>query len=197
MEFIRELIDLFVTDSDNLQIGLAHYATDVTDVFYFNTYNNKDDILEAISRTEYKGGWKINTGNAIRHVQQTHFVKERGSRKDEGVPQILMLLTGGRSQDDGKSAALGLKNAGVRIYAIGVGDIENELNDLASETTTVARASTFQELSELNERILDTLVDDVMGKLCTGDKTVTKGETQRNYFNLPIPHPLFTFFETL
>ncbi|XP_053536818.1 uncharacterized protein col6a3 isoform X3 [Ictalurus punctatus] len=174
MEFIRELIDLFVTESDDLQIGLAHYATDVTDVFYFNTYNNKDDILEAISRTEYKGGWKINTGNAIRHIQQTHFVKEKGSRKDEGVPQILMLVTGGRSQDDGKSAALALKNAGVRIYAIGVGDLENELNDLGSETTTVARASTFQELSELNERILDTLVDDVMGKLCTGDKTAIK-----------------------
>lgn len=178
MEFIKELIELFVTDSDNLQIGLAHYATDVTDVFYFNTYDNKDAVLEAISRTEYKGGWKINTGNAIRHVQQAHFVKEKGSRKDEGIPQILMLVTGGRSQDDGKTAALGLKNAGVRIYAIGVGDIENELNDLASESATVARASTFRELSELNERILATLVDDVSGNLCTGEKTVTKGETQ-------------------
>lgn len=178
MEFIRELIDLFFTDNDDLQIGLAQYATDVTDVFHFNTYNNKDDILEAITKTEYKGGRKIDTGNAIRHIQKTHFVKEKGSRKDEGIPQILMLVTGGRSQDDGKSAALALKNAGVRIYAIGVGDIESELNDLASEATTVARASTFQELSELNERILDTLEDDVKGKLCTGDKIVTKGETK-------------------
>lgn len=183
IEFIRELIDLFVTDNDSLQIGLAHYATDVTDVFYFNTHNNKDDILEAISRTEYKGGLKLNTGNAIRHIQQRHFVKEKGSRKDEGIPQILMLVMGGRSQDDGKSAALAVKNEGVRIYAIGVGDIESELNDLASEPATVAWASTFQELSELNERILDTLEDDVKGKLCTGDKTATKGKTQIYYFN--------------
>lgn len=181
MEFIKELLNLFVTEGDSFQIGLAHYATDVTDVFYFNTYNNEDDILEAISRTEYKGGFKIRTGNAIRHVQQTHFVKEKGSRKDEGIPQILMLVTAGYSEDDGKSAALALRNSGVRIYAIGVGNIESELNDLASELTTVARASTFQELSELNERILDTLIDDVTGKLCIGEKTATKGETQRNY----------------
>ncbi|XP_047671219.1 uncharacterized protein col6a3 isoform X4 [Tachysurus fulvidraco] len=174
MEFIRELINDFVTDSDNLQFSLAHYATDITDEFYFNTYKNKEDILKAISRTEYKGGWKMNTGNAIRHVQQTHFVKERGSRKEEGVPQILMLVTGGRSQDDGKSAALALKNTGVRIYAIGVGNNEEELNYLGSESTTVARASTFQELSELKERILDTLLDDVTGKLCTVSKDVTK-----------------------
>uniref|UniRef100_A0A4W4H9T7 Collagen, type VI, alpha 3 n=1 Tax=Electrophorus electricus TaxID=8005 RepID=A0A4W4H9T7_ELEEL len=174
MEFIINLIDLFYTDIDKLQIGLAHYATDVTDVFYLNTYNNKDDIINAIRRAEYKGGQRIDTGNAIKHVQQTHFLKERGSRKDEGVPQILMIVNGGRSQDESKAAALGLKASGVRIYAIGVGDIENELNVLGSEPTTVARASTFQELSELNEQILETLEDEIMGKLCVGGTEPTK-----------------------
>ncbi|XP_071196263.1 collagen alpha-3(VI) chain-like isoform X1 [Salvelinus alpinus] len=169
MEFILNLIDLFFTERDNLQIGLAHYATDVTDVFYLNTYKTKDDIISALSRTEYKGGRRINTGAAIRHVQENHFIKDKGSRKDEGIPQILMIVTGGKSSDDGKTAALGLKATGVRIYAVGVGDIEDELNNLASEASTVARASTFMELSELNEQILETLDDEVKGiKLCTG-----------------------------
>ncbi|XP_051566550.1 collagen alpha-3(VI) chain-like [Myxocyprinus asiaticus] len=169
MEFILNLIDLFFTERDKLQFGLAHYAADVTDVFYLNTNKNKDDIISAISRAEYKGGREIKTGNAIRHVQQTHFVKERGSRKDEGIPQILMVITGGRSKDDSKSAALALKATGVRVYAVGVGDIEDEINNLGSEANTVARASTFQELSELNEQILETLDDEVKGiKLCTG-----------------------------
>ncbi|XP_031661817.1 uncharacterized protein LOC109870641 isoform X4 [Oncorhynchus kisutch] len=169
MEFILNLVDLFFTERDNLQIGLAHYATDVTDVFYLNTYKTKDDIISALSRTEYKGGRRINTGAAIRHVQENHFIKYKGSRKDEGIPQILMIVTGGKSSDDGKTAALGLKATGVRIYAVGVGDIEDELNNLASEASTVARASTFMELSELNEQILETLDDEVKGiKLCTG-----------------------------
>lgn len=179
MGFIRELLESFVTEDDKLQIGLAQYTTDVTDVFYLNTYNNKDDILEAISRTEFKGGMKINTGNALRHIQQTYFVKERGSRKDEGVPQILMLIAGGRSGDDYKSAALALKDAHVRIYAIGVGDVKSELDELGSDNATVHWAGNVQELSELNEPILNTLEDDVMEKLCTGDKIVTKGEKQK------------------
>uniref|UniRef100_A0A671SWJ1 Collagen, type VI, alpha 3 n=1 Tax=Sinocyclocheilus anshuiensis TaxID=1608454 RepID=A0A671SWJ1_9TELE len=175
MEFILNLIDLFFTERDNLRIGLAHYATDVTDVFYLNTYKNKDDIINAITRAEYKGGREIKTGNAIRHVQKTHFVKARGSRKDEGIPQILMVVTGGRSRDNSKSAALALKASGVRIYAVGVGDTEDELNNLGSEATTVARASTFQELSELNEQILETLDDEVKGiGLCTGVKNATQ-----------------------
>uniref|UniRef100_A0A672Q042 Collagen type VI alpha 3 chain n=1 Tax=Sinocyclocheilus grahami TaxID=75366 RepID=A0A672Q042_SINGR len=175
MKFILNLIDLFFTERDNLRIGLAHYATDVTDEFYLNTYKNKDDIINAIIRAEYKGGREIKTGNAIRHVQKTHFVKARGSRKDEGIPQILMVVTGGRSRDNSKSAALALKASGVRIYAVGVGDTEDELNNLGSEATTVARASTFQELSELNEQILETLDDEVKGiGLCTGVKTATQ-----------------------
>lgn len=168
MSFIINLIDLFFTERDNLRIGLAHYATDVTDVFYLNTYKSQQDIVSAIGRAEYKGGQNANTGAAIRHIQDVHFTKEKGSRMDEGTPQILMVITGGRSADDSKTAALGLKKKGVRIFAVGVGDTANELEELASESTTVARARDIQQLSELNEQILETLDDEVKGKLCVG-----------------------------
>lgn len=168
MTFISEILDLFFTERDNLRIGLAQYATDVNDAFYLNTYNNRKDIADAISQVEYKGGNKINTGAAIRHVQDVHFTKEKGSRMDEGVPQILMLVTGGKSADDSKSAALGLKNKRVRVFAVGVGDNESELQSLASDPTTMARASTVDGLSDYIEPILETLDDEVKGKLCVG-----------------------------
>ncbi|XP_054470891.1 collagen alpha-3(VI) chain isoform X2 [Anoplopoma fimbria] len=174
MQFINNLIDLFFNERDNLRIGLAHYATDVTDVFYLNTYQNREDILSAVGRAEYKGGRRLNTGAAIRHAQDVHFTKEKGSRVDEGTPQILMVITGGRSADDGKTAVLGLKKRGVRVFAVGVGNIEDELEDLASESSTVARASTFPELSELNEQILETLDDEVKGNLCVGMQETSK-----------------------
>ncbi|KAK2839440.1 hypothetical protein Q5P01_013180 [Channa striata] len=174
MSFIVNLIDLFFTEGDNPRIGLAHYAADVNDVFYLNTYKDKSDILSAIGQAEYKGGNKINTGAAIRHVQNVHFTKEKGSRADEGTPQILMVITGGPSADDSKSAVLGLKQKGVRVFAVGVGNVENELENLASETSTTARASTAQGLSELNEQILETLADEMKGKLCVGGPDVPK-----------------------
>lgn len=49
MDFILNLIDLFFTERDNIQIGLAHYATDVTDTFFLNTYNNKVSIQLCLS----------------------------------------------------------------------------------------------------------------------------------------------------
>uniref|UniRef100_A0A0S7F457 CO6A3 n=2 Tax=Poeciliopsis prolifica TaxID=188132 RepID=A0A0S7F457_9TELE len=173
-DFIMNLIDLFYSERDNLRIGLAQYATDVSDAFFLNTYSNRDDVIEAIGKIEYKGGRRIMTGDAIRHVQDVHFTKQRGSRKDEGTPQILMLVTGGRSQDDGKTAALGLKKRGVRIFAVGVGDIQDELENLASQSSTAARAQTFQELSELNEQILEALDDEVKGKPCIDTQQAAK-----------------------
>ncbi|XP_030194980.1 collagen alpha-3(VI) chain isoform X9 [Gadus morhua] len=167
IEFIYNLVDLFYNERDKLQIGMAHYATDVTNDFYLNTYPNRDDVINAIGSVEYKGGRRINTGAAIRHVQDNHFTTARGSRKDQGVPQVLLVLTGGRSSDDSKAAALALKASGVRVYAVGVGDMMDELENLASQSHTIARASRFEGLSELNEQILETLDDEVTGvKLC-------------------------------
>ncbi|KAK7939027.1 hypothetical protein WMY93_002353 [Mugilogobius chulae] len=175
MNFVINLIDLFYNDRDDLRFALAHYAADVTDVFFLNTYNNKDDIISAIGRAEYKGGRRINTGVAIKHVQDKHFIKQKGSRKDEGAPQILILITGGRSADDSKTAALGLKKTGVRIFGVGVGDIEQELENVASESSLVARAGTYQELSELNEQILQALDDELKGKVvCVTTETTAK-----------------------
>ncbi|KAG2459164.1 CO6A3 protein, partial [Polypterus senegalus] len=175
MQFIIGLIDSIYDEKDSIQISLAQYATDVKDEFLLNTHKTKDDIIEAIEKTNYRGGNKLNTGAAIKHIQDKHFIKPSGSRRDQGVPQIAFVVTGGKSLDDGQKAAMGLKAEGYRVYAVGVGNVEDEINKLGSESTTVFRAVNVQELSELNEQILETLVDDMKGiKLCTGTKDIVK-----------------------
>ncbi|XP_041118333.1 collagen alpha-3(VI) chain-like isoform X5 [Polyodon spathula] len=175
MQFIVGLVDIFDV-KDSIQVALAQYTKDVTDEFFFNTYTSKDDIVAAIERTNYRGGGRgINTGAAIKHIQDRHFVKAAGSRAHEGIPQIALIVTGGKSQDDGGAAALALRGTGVRIYAVGVGDTLSEINKLASEKTTVFRASTAQGLSELSEQLLVILSDEMKGiQICTGAPEITK-----------------------
>lgn len=177
MTFISNIVDLFFTERDNLQIGLAQYATDVNDAFYLNTYKNRKDIIDAIKQVEYKGGNKVNTGAAIRHVQDVHFTKAKGSRIDEGVPQVLMVVTGGKSADDSKTAALGLKNKRVRVFALGIGDNQSELQNLASAQTMMARVSNVDGLNDRVEQILETLEDEVKGRLCTDQQESPTSET--------------------
>ncbi|XP_033921546.1 collagen alpha-3(VI) chain isoform X8 [Melopsittacus undulatus] len=175
LQFVYSVVDAIYRDGDSIQVGLAQYNSDVTDEFFLKDYSTKPQILDAINKVIYKGGRVANTGAAIRHIQAKHFVKEAGSRIDQRVPQIAFLVTGGKSSDDGPSASLEITQKGVKVFAVGVRNIDlKEVSRLASESATSFRASTAQELSELNEQVLVTLEAAMDEKLCPGTTDVTR-----------------------
>uniref|UniRef100_A0A670XMT6 Collagen type VI alpha 3 chain n=1 Tax=Pseudonaja textilis TaxID=8673 RepID=A0A670XMT6_PSETE len=167
VEFIHDLIDAIYDEGDSIQVGLVQYNSDVSDEFFLKDFSDKERILEAVKRITYKGGRIANTGAGVKHIQAKHFVKEAGSRKDQNVPQIAVIVTAGKSEDDGEAAVLGLSQSGVRVFAVGVRNIDmNEITKLSSDSTTAFRAPTPQVLSELNEAVLVTLNDVMREQLC-------------------------------
>ncbi|XP_076198174.1 collagen alpha-3(VI) chain isoform X7 [Aptenodytes patagonicus] len=175
LQFVYSVVDAIYRDGDSIQVGLAQYNSDVTDEFFLKDYSTKPQILDAINKVIYKGGRVANTGAAIKHIQAKHFVKEAGSRIDQRVPQIAFIVTGGKSSDDGPSASLEITQKGVKVFAVGVRNIDlKEVSRLASESATSFRASTAQELSELNEQVLVTLEAAMEEKLCPGTTDVTR-----------------------
>ncbi|NXU55244.1 CO6A3 protein, partial [Turnix velox] len=175
LQFVYSVVDAIYRDGDSIQVGLAQYNSDVTDEFFLKDYSTKPQILDAINRVVYKGGRVANTGAAIKHIQAKHFVKEAGSRIDQRVPQIAFIVTGGKSSDDGPSASLEITQKGVKVFAVGVRNIDlKEVSRLASESAMSFRVSTAQELSELNEQVLVTLEAAMEEKLCPGTTDVTR-----------------------
>ncbi|NXM30920.1 CO6A3 protein, partial [Oxyruncus cristatus] len=167
LQFVYSVVDAIYRDGDSIQVGLAQYNSDVTDEFFLKDYSTKPQILDAINKVIYKGGRVANTGAAIKHIQERHFVKEAGSRIDQRVPQIAFIVTGGKSMDDGPRASQEITQKGVKVFAVGVRNIDlKEVSMLASESAMSFRASTAQELSELNEQVLVTLEAAMEEKLC-------------------------------
>ncbi|NXG59024.1 CO6A3 protein, partial [Hemiprocne comata] len=175
LQFVYSVVDAIYREGDSIQVGLAQYNSDVTDEFFLKDYSTKAEILDAINKVIYKGGLVANTGAAIKHIQAKHFVKEAGSRIDQRVPQIAFIITGGKSSDDGPSASLEIARKGVKVFAVGVRNIDlKEVSRLASESATSFRAATAQELSELNEQVLVTLEAAMEEKLCLGTSDITR-----------------------
>ncbi|OXB71916.1 UNVERIFIED_CONTAM: hypothetical protein H355_004589 [Colinus virginianus] len=179
LQFVYSIVDVIYEDGDSIQVGLAQYNSDVTDEFFLKDYSSKPEILDAINKVIYKGGRVANTGAAIKHLQAKHFVKEAGSRIDQRVPQIAFIITGGKSSDDGQGASMEIAQKGVKVFAVGVRNIDlEEVSRLASESATSFRVSTAQELSELNEqRGLESRVEAVLNRItqmqrisCTGSR---------------------------
>ncbi|XP_043361669.1 LOW QUALITY PROTEIN: collagen alpha-3(VI) chain [Dermochelys coriacea] len=169
IQFVYSIIDALYSDDKSIKVGLAQYNSDVTDEFFLKDYTTKDQILRAINRVVYRGGRVANTGEGIKHILAKHFVKEAGSRGEDRVPQVAFIVTGGKPLDDGQTAALALTNAGVKVFAVGVKNIDlDEVSKLSSDSATAFRVATAQELSELNEQVLITLDAVMEEQLCPG-----------------------------
>ncbi|KAF7243746.1 Collagen alpha-3(VI) chain [Varanus komodoensis] len=167
VDFVYDIVDAIYEEGDSIKVGLVQYSSEVSDEFFLKDFSNKEQILEAVNKTVYKGGRAAKTGSAIKHIQAKHFVKEAGSRADQRVPQIAFIITGGKPEDDGQTAVLSLAQKGVKVFAVGVKNIDlGEVSKLSSDSTTAFRAATAQELSELNEAVLVTLNDVMKEQLC-------------------------------
>ncbi|MEQ2177895.1 hypothetical protein GOODEAATRI_008458, partial [Goodea atripinnis] len=96
-----------------------------------NSYGDKERLLDAINKISYKGG-NTKTGRAIQHVKENIFSAEGGARK--GIPNVLVVLTDGRSQDDVNKISKEMQMAGYIVFAIGFADADyGELVSIASK----------------------------------------------------------------
>lgn len=119
LQFVENVAEKLSVDQDHDQLSVVQYSNDPVVHFHLNTYTSKRDVISAIRNLQHKGGSPQNMGTALNYIRENVFSPSTGSRRLEGVPQILIVLTGGRSQDDVRHAALGLKEEKILSFTIG------------------------------------------------------------------------------
>uniref|UniRef100_A0A8P4KD98 Collagen type VI alpha 6 chain n=1 Tax=Dicentrarchus labrax TaxID=13489 RepID=A0A8P4KD98_DICLA len=158
-QFLYTLVSSFDVGPEHVRIGLVQYSTNTRTEFLLNTYQNKKDILQYISTLPYMGGG-THTGEGLDFMLKEHFVKTAGSRAHQNVPQIAVVITDGKSQDDVKNHAQELKRKGIVLYAIGIKDADEEqLKEIANEPHSqyVYSVSDFAALQGISQNIIQTL----------------------------------------
>nr|XP_017531177.2 collagen alpha-3(VI) chain isoform X2 [Manis javanica] len=175
LRFVSEIVDTLYEAGDSIQVGLVQYNSDPTDEFFLKDFSTKQQIIDAINKVVYKGGRHANTKVGLQHLRLNHFVPEAGSRLDQRVPQIAFVITGGKSAEDAQEASLALTQRGIKVFAVGVKNIDSEeVGKIASNSATAFRVGNVQELSELSEQVLETLHDAMHETLCPGVSDVSK-----------------------
>ncbi|XP_028454162.1 collagen alpha-1(XIV) chain-like isoform X2 [Perca flavescens] len=116
---------------DGTQVAIAQFSDDARTEFKLNSYGDKERLLDAINKISYKGG-NTKTGRAIQHVKENIFTAEGGMRR--GIPNVLVVLTDGRSQDDVNKVSKEMQMEGYIVFAIGFADADyGELVSIASK----------------------------------------------------------------
>ncbi|XP_047421177.1 collagen alpha-4(VI) chain-like isoform X3 [Sciurus carolinensis] len=153
--------------SDQVQVGLAQYNDNIYPAFQLNQYTLKSVVLEHIQNLPYRTGG-TNTGSALEFIQTNFLTETGGSRAKDRVPQIVILVTDGESNDEVQDAADQLKEDGVIVYVVGVNvqDVQ-ELQKIASEPFEkfLFNTENFNILQEFSGSLLQTLCSAVEGKI--------------------------------
>ncbi|CAI5661505.1 unnamed protein product [Oreochromis niloticus] len=157
--FLRNTIQSFEIDPDKVQIGLVQYSDDPYPEFQLTDHRDKNSLLAAVENLTHRGGG-TETGKAIDFLRTEYFTKEAGSRAERRVPQIAVVITDGESTDDVLEPARRLRQHGVIVFAIGVGQIkQTQLITIANWPSErfVLTTDSYQKLQDQTNSLLETV----------------------------------------
>ena len=155
LSFVKDTVNKMNIAPDKVQTSVVTFSTGVDNQFYLNQYQNKSQVLNAISNIQFKGG-QTHTSDAIRFATGTSFSPVHGGRSNN-VPHVAIVVTNGPSGsvDVTKLEAQTARDNGVILYSVGVGsgvDL-NELQAIASDPDSrhMFNAQNYDALRSLSD----------------------------------------------
>ncbi|XP_078580606.1 uncharacterized protein LOC144864418 isoform X3 [Branchiostoma floridae x Branchiostoma japonicum] len=157
-EFTRRLANNFDISLADTRVGVVQYSDSPTSEFNLNSFNTNELVDLAIRNIQYQQGG-TNTGQAIDFARVNSFSANNGDRSD--VPNVMIVVTDGQSSDDVVGPAQTARNAGISMYAIGIGNgvDTNELLQIAGQADRVVQSADFSTLFSVGENLQELVCD--------------------------------------
>ncbi|XP_009078653.1 PREDICTED: von Willebrand factor A domain-containing protein 2 [Acanthisitta chloris] len=129
--FASKLCDALDMHPDRVRVGMIQFSSTPHLEFPLDSYLTKQEVKERIKRTVFRGG-STETGRALKYVLHKGFAGGRNS----SVPQVLIIISDGKSQGSTAVPAMQVKKRHITVFAVGIKFPRwEELHVLASEPT--------------------------------------------------------------
>lgn len=135
LDFIREVHDFFEISSDRTRVGMVTFSTGTRIEFDLLAASNSRQLEDSVDDVSYRGGYTA-TALALFQTRLLFASNTTGVRPlSAGVPRVAVLLTDGKSNlYPLGSIPQDLKDSGVVVYSVGIGNIElDELREISSD----------------------------------------------------------------
>ncbi|KAI4876762.1 hypothetical protein NFI96_017996, partial [Prochilodus magdalenae] len=173
--FLHNTISGLDVGMDKVRVAIVHYSDVPRADVYLNTFSDKSEILQYVKTLSYGRG-KTYTGAALQFAKDQVFTKSRGSRRDEHVQQIAVVITDGKSSDDFSGPAAELRRSGVTVFALGIKNVNVEdLKKISSYPPRkfVFNVESFTKLNSLSSMLTKSLCGDIQDVLTFVQKNST------------------------
>uniref|UniRef100_A0A8C8RMP4 von Willebrand factor A domain-containing protein 2 n=1 Tax=Pelusios castaneus TaxID=367368 RepID=A0A8C8RMP4_9SAUR len=129
--FAGKLCDALDINLERVRVGVIQFSSTPQLEFPLDSYLTKEEVKEKIKQIVFKGG-STEMGLALKYILRKGFPGGRNS----SVPEILIILSDGKSQGNIAIPAKQVKDGGTVVFAVGVKFPRwEELHMLASEPT--------------------------------------------------------------
>ena len=161
--FILNVLSGLEVGEHSTRVGLLQYGSVVQNEFSLNAYRRRADVERAIRSMAHLASGTM-TGLALRYTTEEAFSEEQGARpKSMQVPRMAMVVTDGRPQDKVEEAAAEARQAGIEIFAVGVGRV-----DMATLRAIGSEPHLEHVFLVANFSQIETLTTVFHDKLCAG-----------------------------
>lgn len=154
-DFVRRVTENLNVAENRDRVAIIQFSNDAFIHSLLNSYLTMGGIIKKIRDMTHKGGDSRNTGAALQFVRENVFTVSRGSRQQEGVPQILILLTGGPSSDSVTQPALTLQQN--RVASLGIGTDVSGISIISKDSDNIFAINDFGELSDKLHNVISAL----------------------------------------
>lgn len=155
-QWVANLVDSFDVAPDKTRVAVVRYSDRPTTEFNLARYRTLEDVKRAARNIRYLGGNTM-TGDAISYTTSNIFTERNGARPiARGIQRVAILLTDGRSQDYVLEPSKAAAKAGIRMFAVGIGEaLRVELEEIAAEPKNahVFHVTDFNAIDKIRGRL--------------------------------------------
>jgi len=129
MDLVKLIASSYNIGRNKVRVGVFRYnkVVDTKSEIALIDTSTAGDLMNKIDRFPYDGrGTK--TGKALNHAFYTSLSPARGNRPD--VPDVVLVITDGKSYDDVKVISDEMRLSGVQLHAIGIGMKKNSFKTI-------------------------------------------------------------------
>lgn len=153
-EFVQRVVESLDVGPDRVRVALVQYSDRTRPEFYLNSYMDQQSVISAIHRLSLLRGPTPNTGAALDFALRNVLTKTAGSRIEDGVPQLLIVLTAAPSGDDVRGPSVNVKQGGAVPIGIGIGSADTaEMQTISFMPDFAVAVPTFRQLGDFQQDI--------------------------------------------
>lgn len=160
-DFVRSISVQFDISRDVAQVALVAYNRRAITVFGLDAHESGSAILAAVGEASYMGGG-VSSGTALLHIYSKVLTVANGARP--GVNKAVVVVTDGSGGDDAIVPAQKIRDSGVSVFVVGIGDMQRDkVMLIAGSEEYMISVPSYEDLKYFE----DVLVQ----MLCTGKHT--------------------------